>query len=100
MHNLHVHMHAIDEGTYIHTCISTDYIPFNPIVSRSQTQTDAQGLIACSISARAVRVWTTDTARFILATTQNWVSVDWLKGVRHLYRSPLKGFHPWKCVQV
>ena len=67
------------------------------VVSRSQTQTDAQGLIACSISARAVRVWATDTAKFVLAATRNWVGVDWLKGVRHLYRSPLKGFHPWKC---
>ena len=41
--------------------------PGTSLVSRSQTQTDTQGLIACSISARAVRVWATDTARFALA---------------------------------
>ena len=55
------------------------------LVSRNQTQTDAQGLIACSISARAVRVWATDTAKFVLATTQNCEGVDWLKGQRHLW---------------
>ena len=55
------------------------------LVSRSQTQTDAQGLIACSISARAVRVWGTDTAKFVLATTQNCEAVDWLKGLQHLW---------------
>ena len=54
------------------------------VVSRSQTQTDAQGLIACSISARTVRVWATDTTKFVLATTQNCEGVDWLKGLRHL----------------
>ena len=64
------------------------------VASRSQTQTNEQGLIACSISARAVRVWAIDTAKFVLAATRNWVGVDWLKSVRHIYRSPLKGHFP------
>ena len=58
---------------------------YNYLVSRSQTQTDGQGLIACSISACTVRVWATDTAKFVLATTQNCEVVDWLKGLRHLW---------------
>ena len=38
-----------------------------------QTLTEVQGLIACIISARAVRVWATDTAKFVHASTQSWV---------------------------
>ena len=46
------------------------------VVSRSQTQTDVQGLIASKVNTRAVRVWATDTAKFVLATTQNCEGVN------------------------
>ena len=54
------------------------------LVLRSHTPTNAQGLIACSISTRTAGVWATDTAKFVVATTQNWVGVNWLKGSRYL----------------
>ena len=46
------------------------------LVSRSQTLTDAQGLIAYGISTHAVRVWATDTAKFVHAFTHSWVGDD------------------------
>ena len=41
-----------------------------------QTLNDLQGLIAFSISARTVRVWETDTAKFVDVSTQSWMGAD------------------------
>ena len=41
-----------------------------------QTLNDLQGLIAFSISARTVRIWETDTAKFVDVSTQSWMGAD------------------------
>ena len=53
------------------------------LVLHGKTLTDTQGLNTCSISAHAVRVWTTDTGEFIQTATliANGVGDDLLKGI-------------------
>ena len=56
------------------------------LVSLSQTQSDAQGLIASCVSTHTVRVWAADKAKFALAATLRLVE----NCVVCTFRCPLK----------
>ena len=46
---------------------------------RDQTITEVQGLITCSTSTYTVRIWTTDTGKFIQTATPDGVDDNLLK---------------------
>ena len=69
-------MHTITSFRYF--TVTPTRICHSTLVSR-QTLTDAQGLIACNIHPGAIRVWVTDTSKFVHASPRVGCD-DWLKG--------------------
>ena len=68
-------MHTI---TFFRYCTVTPTRVCHITVVSRQTLTDAQGLISCNIRPGAVRVWVTDTAKFVHVSSRvGWVTIGW-----------------------